>query len=182
MRYRVFATIAAIAAVLLSGLRPARAQSEPVTTGAPAPDFTLPDQNGRSHTLAHYRGKIVAIAFYPADMTPGCTLEAHAYTNARAEFAKRGVVALSVSVQNVASKKKFCKAEGLKHALLADDGGKVAASYGVLGPGGMARRVTFLVDAAGVVTNVIDRVDVRNAAQQVLDLLPPKQEKVRRGR
>jgi peroxiredoxin Q/BCP len=165
-----------VAACVLAALMtmPGLATAEPLAEGKPAPDFALPDQNNKTHKLSKLRGRTVVLAFYPVDMTRGCTLEARSFTAARQEFAKRRAVVFSISVQDVASKRKFCDAEGLKHTLLADVDGKVASTYGVLGPSGVAQRVTFIVNPKGEITNVIDHVDVQNSARQVLELIPEK--------
>lgn len=179
MTYRTLTATAAAALACLIAL-PGSAPAEPLATGKPAPDFALPDQHGKTHRLSKYRGKTVVLAFYPADMTPGCTLEAHSLSAARADFAKRRIVVFAISVQDVASKRKFCDAENLKHTLLADAGGKTASSYGVLGASGMAQRVTFIVSPKGVIANVIDKVDVRDHARQVLELIPEKKKPERK--
>jgi len=110
--------------------------------GKPAPAFTLPDQNDKPASLADSKGKWVVLAFYPADMTPGCTLQNRSYSADADKFAPLNAVVYTVSTQDTASKRTFCSKEGLKHTLLSDVGGKTAAAYHVFG-GSVARRVTF---------------------------------------
>ncbi len=145
----------------------------PLQTGKQAPDFSLKDQDGRTRKLSDYRGAPVVLTFYPADMTSGCTLEAHSLRDRMHEFAARGVQVFGISVQDVASKREFCDKDSLNYPLLADVGGKVADAYGVRMPAGFAKRVTFVVDAKGQVAQTIDQVDVQNHAEQVLKALGP---------
>ena len=140
-----------------------------VAIGAPAPDFALPDQNNLTHKLADYRGKTVVLAFYPADMTPGCTLEARSLNQALTDFGKRGVQVFGVSVQDVESKKKFCELEGLTYPLLADVSKQTAKDYGVLGDNGRAKRVTFLISPDGNVAAIDRKVNTREHAKNVMD-------------
>ncbi|MCC6730171.1 MAG: peroxiredoxin [Chthonomonadales bacterium] len=163
---------AALCAVALAAPdQQAAPEPAPLTVGVAAPDFTLKDQDGKAHRLGKLRGKRVVLAFYPADMTPGCTLEARSFRDTMAEFRKRRVPVFGVSVQDVASKKAFCDKEGLNYTLLADVGGKVAEQYGVKLPNGLARRITFVVDPKGRIAAVVEKVDVREHGRQVLDVL-----------
>lgn len=145
--------------------------ADPVPQGRPAPDFTLPDQDGKQHRLSDYRGKTVVLAFYPADMTPGCTLEARSLRDKMNDFQQMGVQVFGISVQDVTSKREFCDKEGLNYPLLADVGGKVAKQYGVLAPAGFAQRVTFLINPQGQIARVISDVNVNAHGEQVLALL-----------
>lgn len=138
--------------------------------GKPAPDFILPDQNDQNKALAASKGKWVVLAFYPADMTTGCTFQNRSYTNNLDKFAPLNAVVYTVSTQNTASKKEFCSKEGLKHALLSDVGGNVAKQYGVL-RGPVARRVTFYIAPDGTVAQADTQINTRNAADESLGIL-----------
>lgn len=153
---RTFVVVAALAALCTCGLVRARAaeNAKPLQVGQAAPSFALPDQNNTTHQLVDSRGKIVVLAFYPADMTSGCSLEAHNFTQALDEFKKRNVVLYGISVQDVNSKKKFCSMDGITYPLLADVQKEVSRSYGVLGAAGLARRVTFVIDKNGNIAAV----------------------------
>lgn len=122
--------------------------------GDAAPDFALPDQSGKVHRLSAYRGKTVALSFYPKDDTPGCTAQMCALRDALPRLAAKGVVVLGVSVQSVASKKAFAAKHKLTFPILADADKAVATAYGVLGEGGVAERVTFLIGPDGRVRSV----------------------------
>lgn len=145
--------------------------ADPVPQGRPAPDFTLLDQDGKQHRLSAYRGKTVVLAFYPADMSPGCTLEARSLRDKMREFQQMGVQVFGISVQDVKSKREFCDKEGLNYPVLADVGGKVARQYGVLAPMGLAQRVTFIINPQGQIAHVITDVNVIAHGEQVLALL-----------
>jgi len=128
--------------------------------GASAPDYSLPDQDGLIHTLSDDEGKVVLLAFYPADFTGGCTLEAHSLSSADKDLKAEGVTVYGVSVQDPKSHKSFCSKEGIPYTLLADTEKKMAAAYGVLIPGiGIANRVTFIIGTDGKVAFVDKNVN-----------------------
>lgn len=102
-----------------------------IKIGAKAPEFTLQDQNGTSHSVQQYRGKFVVLYFYPKDSTPGCTLEACGFRDTAAGFSAANAVVLGVSILDIASKAKFAAKHGLNFPLLADEDHKVAEAYGV---------------------------------------------------
>jgi peroxiredoxin Q/BCP len=127
---------------------------KPLQPGVAAPLFALPDQDNKIHKLADSKGKIVVLAFYPADMTKGCSLEAHNFTAALDQFKKRGVVLYGISVQDVNSKKQFCETDGITYPLLADVKKAASKDYGVLTAVGVAKRVTFVIDKQGKIAAV----------------------------
>lgn len=102
-----------------------------VAIGQPAPDFELPDAEGRMVRLSDFRGRKVVLYFYPKDMTPGCTEEACAFRDAEAEFAKCNAVVLGVSADPVESHAKFAARHHLPFPLLSDPEHKVCERYGV---------------------------------------------------
>src|SRR2546428_13685399 len=101
--------------------------------GEPAPDFTLPDQQGNPVTLSSFRGKTVVLYFYPKADTPGCTTQACGIRDHRADYERTGAKVLGVSPDSVAAIRKFADKHGLDFTLLADEDHKVAELYGVLG-------------------------------------------------
>lgn len=135
--------------------------------GKTAPAFALPDQNDKSVSLADAKGKWVVLAFYPADMTQGCTLQNRSYTAKADQFTPLNAVVYTVSTQDTASKKQFCSKEGLKHTLLSDVGGKTAQQYGVY-TGQVARRVTFYIRPDGTIAEVDTKPKVTTAADDSL--------------
>lgn len=143
--------------------------------GTSAPAFALPDQDDVVRRLNDARGKWVVLAFYPADMTRGCTLQNKSYSDAADKFAPRNAEVYTVSTQDVASKKSFCAKEGLRHRLLSDVGGKTAQAYGVL-RGPVARRVTFYIAPGGTIAAVDENIRVASAAEDSLARLAALQQ------
>jgi len=140
--------------------------------GQPAPAFKLQDQDGKWRSLSDYEGKWVALYFYPKDDTPGCTTQACAFRDNVFAFNKEGAVILGISVDDVASHKKFAEKHGLPFTLLADADKKVAKEYGVLKNYGVvevARRDTFLVDPQGRIAKHYESVDPDTNSKIVLE-------------
>ncbi len=130
------------------------------TVGVPAPAYSLPDQNGLTHTLAADRGKVVLLAFYPADFTGGCTIEAHSLSAAYPSLKAEGVTVYGVSVQDSKSHKSFCTSAGIPYTLLADTQKTMTTAYGDLIPGaGFANRVTYIIGSDGKVAFVDKNVN-----------------------
>ena len=158
----VFITLSATVAVAALAFTQAKAKIEAAApvVGASAPAYSLPDQDGVTHTLAGDKGHPILLAFYPADFTGGCTIEAHSLTAAYPALKAEGVTVYGVSVQDPKSHKSFCSKEGIPYTLLADTQKKVAADYGVLIPGvGVANRVTYLIGTDGKVAYVDKNVN-----------------------
>jgi peroxiredoxin Q/BCP len=161
-----FATLVAVSA-------PALADGAVPAVGKPAPAFKLQDQAGKWHTLADYKGKWVAMYFYPKDDTPGCTTQACGFRDNIFAFNKEGAVILGVSVDEVTSHKEFAEKHSLPFTLLADSDKAVARSYGVLktymGVMEMARRDTFIIDPQGRIAKHYESVDPEGHSKVVLD-------------
>lgn len=122
--------------------------------GAPAPDFTLPDQHGRPVHLAELRASgPVVVFFYPKNGTPGCTKEACAFRDAYESFVAAGYKVVGISADNAESHDAFRQKHGLPFALLTDADGRVAKAYGVKRSlfGLVAGRASFIVDRQGTV-------------------------------
>ena len=124
--------------------------------GDPAPDFTLPDADGKPVSLADYRGRRVVVYFYPAASTPGCTKEACDFRDSLADLNGAGIDVLGISPDKPAKLAKFRDAEGLTFPLLSDTDREVLTAWGAFGEKQMygktvtgVIRSTFLVDADG---------------------------------
>jgi len=122
------------------------------TVGQPAPEFTLPDQNGGSVSLSSLKGGWVVVYFYPKDDTPGCTAESCSFRDSFEEFTDAGAKVVGISSDSVESHKAFATKHNLPFTLLADTDGSVRNAFGVgktlgLIPG----RVTYVIDPEGVV-------------------------------
>jgi len=152
---------------LLSLLRGRRGRL--LAEGTPAPPFTLPDQNGRPVATAGLAGSWWLLYFYPRDDTPGCTREACVLRDRWAELSALGVRVLGVSRDTVAAHRAFADRHKLPFDLLADPAGSVVVTYGAasLIPG-LARRVSYLVDAGGTIRRVYPRVVPARHGTQVL--------------
>ncbi len=145
------------------------------TLGTAAPDFRLQDQNGDWHTLEQYRGKWVALYFYPKDQTPGCTTQACDFRDNIFAFRELGAVILGISVDDVASHREFAEKHGLPFRILADSTRKTATDYGVLtrlfGIMAVAKRETFLVDPEGrIARHYLDVKPEGHSAMVIADL------------
>ncbi|MGP8077436.1 MAG: peroxiredoxin [Thermoplasmata archaeon] len=127
-----------------------------IAVGAAAPDFEAPDQDGQPFRFSSLRGSPIVLYFYPKADTPGCTVESKRFQVHLAEFAARGVRVVGVSVDDCPAQKAFAQKYGLEFPLIADAKREVGEKYGVLGPRRTARRVTFLIDRAGTVVEVVD--------------------------
>jgi peroxiredoxin len=125
-----------------------------IEAGQPAPDFTLPDQDGQPVALADLRGKAVVLAFYPNDFSPVCTDQLSVYQEALGEFESRGVRVLGISVDSAFCHKAFRRHLNLTIPLLADfhPKGEVARAYGVWAEAyGVAGRSLVIVGPDGIV-------------------------------
>ena len=164
----ILATLMAI--TLFFGSQAARA--EPLKVGQPAPDFNLPDQSGKIHKLADYRGKWLALYFYVKDDTPGCTEQACKFRDDIHQLTDLGAQVVGVSVDDSTSHANFAKKYNLPFPLLADSKGETAARYDSLrGDGGMARRNTFLIDPQGRIAKIyLSASTSRNSAEVIEDL------------
>ena len=152
--------------------------SDWIEVGAKAPDFTLAADDGSKIKLSALKGQPVVLYFYPRDDTPGCTREACAFRDAKKQLAAVGAKVLGVSTDDVASHAKFRDKYQLNFPLLADSDHKVAEKYGawreknMYGKKSMGiQRSTFLIDAAGKVAKVWQRVKVDGHDEQVLAAL-----------
>jgi thioredoxin-dependent peroxiredoxin len=127
-----------------------------VAIGDAAPDFRAPNQDGTEFQLSSLKGSPVVLYFYPKADTPGCTIEAKGFRDVYPEFVAKKVAVVGVSTDECPAQKAFQGKYGLPFPLIADFSKAVASKYGVLGPHGNARRVTFLLDPAGKVVDVVD--------------------------
>ncbi len=117
--------------------------------GSIAPDFELPDQDGKPFRLHENKGRIIVLYFYPRALTPGCTREAMRFNELYEEFAERNAVIVGVSTDPVNKVKRFHEKLGLKFRLLSDPEAKVVDLYGVRKKKAKkpsAERTTFIID------------------------------------
>jgi peroxiredoxin Q/BCP len=144
-----------------------------------APLFSLKNQRGETVNLKDFRGKSsVVVYFYPAAMTPGCTVQACGLRDSAKELAKRGAVALGISPDKESKLARFAERDKLNFDLLSDPDHAVADKYGAWGPKKfMGRefdgvlRTTFIVDRAGRLVHVMDKVATKTHHADVLAVL-----------
>jgi thioredoxin-dependent peroxiredoxin len=129
-----------------------------IEAGQPAPDFALPDAEGKPVRLADFRGKkAVVLYFYPKDDTPGCTAEACSFRDSYEDFQDAGAEVIGVSSDSASSHAKFAKRHKLPFTLLSDAKGEVRKKYGVPSTMGLLPgRVTFVIDKKGIVRHVFN--------------------------
>ncbi|BAU53088.1 thioredoxin-dependent thiol peroxidase [Mucilaginibacter gotjawali] len=146
--------------------------------GDKAPEFTAKDQNGNTVSLADYSGKNVILYFYPKDDTPGCTAEACSFRDNYQSMLGKGFEVIGVSTDDEKSHKKFVNKYSLPFTLIADADKSIVEAYGVWVEKNMygrkymgTARTTFIIGGDGNIKKVIDKVDTKNASQQVTDLL-----------
>ncbi|MBQ8682699.1 MAG: thioredoxin-dependent thiol peroxidase [Selenomonadales bacterium] len=146
--------------------------------GMTAPDFTLPNTDGKDVRLSDYRGKKVVLYFYPKDNTPGCTRQACAFAGAYQGFKDKDIVVIGISKDSVASHKKFAEKHNLPFILLADPELAAIQAYGVwvekkrFGKVGMGiARTTFIIDEEGRIEKVMAKVKPDTNAAEILAYL-----------
>ncbi len=128
-----------------------------VKVGDPAPDFTLPSQNGPSVSLKDFRGKAVVLYFYPKDDTPGCTAESCGFRDQYEVFKTSGAEIIGVSGDSSESHQKFATKYQLPFTLLSDKGHQVRKLYGATTAFGLVPgRVTYIIDSSGVVRHIFN--------------------------
>ncbi len=142
------------------------------------PEVLGTDSEGRQVKSADYAGKPLIIYFYPKDSTPGCTAEACSLRDGYDALRARGYTVVGISKDSVASHGRFASKYGLPFALLSDSTTEVNQSFGVWQKKKMAGReymgtvrTTFITDCDHRITHVITKVDTKNAAGQILELL-----------
>ena len=125
--------------------------------GEPAPDFTLPDQDGRKRRLSELiGGRPLILYFYPADFTPGCTKEACDLRDLHTRILASGLRVVGVSPQSPESHRRFREQHSLPFTLLSDEDKVVIKAFDVDGPLGIGvRRATFLIDGKQRVVDAV---------------------------
>lgn len=140
-----------------------------------ASDFTLNDHEGKPHTLKEYSGKWLVLYFYPKDDTPGCTIEACSFRDARDDITALGAEVVGVSKDQPDVHEKFKAKYNLNFTLLCDPEGKMIEEYGAWGKKMFGRegilRKTFIIDPRGMVQKVYGRVTPIGHGEAVIEEL-----------
>lgn len=142
----------------------------PLNVGDTAPDFTVKDANGNTVKLSDYAGSTVVLYFYPKDDTPGCTKQACSFRDNYTQYTSKGIPVLGISRDDESTHQKFAEKYSLPFPLLADTDGALAKAYDVDG-GGYAKRVTFIVDGDGKISQVYTTIQTDTHATDILDAL-----------
>jgi peroxiredoxin Q/BCP len=149
-----------------------------IEAGVSAPEFTLPDQDGRPVSLASLRGRWVVLYFYPKAGTPGCTAQACGVRDHSADYEAVDAAVLGVSPDPVSELRSFADEHGLSFTLLSDEGHEVAERYRVWAEISVGerriwgnRRSTVLIDPEGKVARVFEQVDPWEHDELVLGAL-----------
>jgi peroxiredoxin Q/BCP len=144
-------------------------------TGDQAPDFHLPDQDGNTVSLGDFEGRRLLLYFYPKDETPGCTIEACEFRDAREQYAERGIAVVGVSADDGASHRRFRANHGLEFPLLSDVDGTVSKAYDSWGTRTYSMgeftgvfRSTFLIDEQGRIAEAWYNVSPQGHPEAVL--------------
>ena len=144
-------------------------------TGDYAPDFKGKGQNGKEVCFQDYRGKKLILYFYPKDNTSGCTAEACSLRDSYSDFRRRGYEIIGVSPDSEKSHTGFIAKYSLPFTLIADTEKTIATAYGVWAEKKMygraylgILRTTFVIDENGVIENIIEKVDTKNHASQII--------------
>ena len=144
--------------------------------GDRVPNFKVNDQDGNSISSDDYKGKKWIVFFYPKASTPGCTAEACNLRDNYSELQKQGYELLGVSADSEKRQKSFQEKYKFPFPLLADENKEVINGFGVWGPKKFMgkeyngiHRITFIIDETGTVERVIDKVETKDHASQILD-------------
>ena len=146
--------------------------------GDKAPELLGIDEQGNEIRLSDFKGKRLVVYFYPKDSTPGCTAEACSLRDGMDELASAGYAVVGISADSTASHIRFKEKQQLNFPLVTDTERKTIEAFGVWAEKKMAGRAymgivrtTFIIDGNGVVERVITKVDTKNAATQILELM-----------
>lgn len=149
-----------------------------IREGEPAPDFSLPADDGTTVSLSELKGRTVVLYFYPKDDTSGCTTEACEFRDALPRIEEAGAIVLGVSPDPVDSHRRFKSKYDLNFPLLADEDHRVAEAYGVWKQKSMygrkywgIERATFLIDEGGRIARAWTKVRPRGHAEEVRSVL-----------
>ena len=140
--------------------------------GDDAPNFSLPDNQGRQVSLNDFKGKWVVLYFYPKDDTPGCTTEACHFRDDFKLLENLGAQVVGMSIDDSFSHKKFAEKYNLPFPLLSDASGEVASLYGALNNFlviKLAKRYTYLINPKGKIAKIYLSVDTSKHSQQIIE-------------
>src|SRR5476649_1295645 len=169
MRLRqIGVTVAAIAVGLFNTMTKPHETPVELKPGDPAPDFSLPGSNGRTHRLKDLAGRPVVLAWFPKAFTGGCTAECKSLSANDAALRGQNAAYFTASVDSVDANTKFAESMGLVYPILSDETKDVARAYGVLSPSGYASRWTFYIGADGRIQEIDKQVSAASHGADVV--------------
>ena len=141
--------------------------------GKPFPNFSLPNQDGKTVSLGDFAGKWLVVYFYPKDDTPGCTIQGQSFTATKSDFDEAGISVVGVSQDDVDSHKSFCNKFSFTIDLLAVTKAELLKACGV----GQSEykgtmywdRTSFVIDPSGVLRQVYEKVNPQGHERMLLD-------------
>ena len=144
-----------------------------IETGKPFPNFSLPNQDGKTVKLSDFAGNWLVVYFYPKDDTPGCTIQGKSFTATKADFDNAGINVVGVSQDDVDSHKSFCNKFGFTIDLLADPNHELLEAAGV----GQSdykgtmywNRTSFVIDPEGNLRKTYLKVNPEGHERVLLD-------------
>ena len=146
--------------------------------GDKAPEILGKDEQGREIRLSDYKGRKLVLYFYPKDNTSGCTAEACSLATGYGALKRAGYALLGVSKDSAASHQKFADKYSLPFPLIADVDTTLNQAFGVWREKKMAGRTymgtvrtTFIIDEQGIVTHIIEKVNTKDSANQILEIV-----------
>jgi len=160
-----------LAAVLMMGTGAANGQTPPVElkVGDVAPDFSLPASDGKTYKLSDFKSKrAVVVAWFPKAYTSGCTIECKSLAENGDKIRKFNVAYFMASVDAVEDNKGFAEKEKADFPLLSDPTKATATAYGVLSPGGLARRWTYYIGKDGKILGIDKAVTPKSSAEDMV--------------
>ncbi len=151
---------------------------KPLAIGDPLPLFSLKNQHGEKVSIEQFMGRPLVLFFYPKDDTPGCTAQACGFRDAWDELREQDATVVGISADSPASHRAFAKKYELPFTLLSDEKNEVRRLFGVPGSlfGLLPGRVTYVVDAEGIVRHIFDsQFQARQHVQEALSNLKKQQ-------
>lgn len=146
-----------------------------ISLNSKAPDFNLMGSDGKKHSLADFSGRYLVLYFYPRDNTPGCTIEAKAFSSSLQELKKLNAEVAGVSDDSIESHDKFRSSCHLDLLLLSDPESKTIKAYDAYGDKGIfgmgTLRKTYIIDKKGIVVKIFPKVQPLGHEKEVLSFL-----------
>ncbi len=146
--------------------------AEELKVGDQAPAFELKASDGKTYSLADFKGKQpVVVAWFPKAFTGGCTKQCRSYAQAGKMLKEKGVAYFTASVDDAETNTRFAESLSCDYPILSDPTKATAEAYGVLGGRAVASRWTFYIDQEGIIRGIDKQIDTENAAQETADML-----------